>query len=160
MTPFARIKPTLASTMAFRNNLMAAPCQYFEGLFGCRVTNLPEKLDAVERCVHFMNSIASYQNDKYVVQVTGQPPFIHLIIHRHDWEACDDWRDFQQIKNEIVGPEYEAMELFPAESRLVDTSNTYHLWVHGDPAYRFPLGLHQRLVASQPIGIEKQRAFA
>jgi len=52
------------------------------------------------------------------------------------------------------------VELFPAESRLVDTSNTYHLWVHHDPTYRFPVGLHHRLVASEAIGLAKQRAFA
>jgi hypothetical protein len=146
--------------MTLRNNLLSAPYEYFQTLFGYTVTTLEEKLLAIERCVQFIQSVTAFQNDKYAVMLTGDAPFVHLIIHRHDWEACDDWREFQQIKNEIVGPEYEAMELFPAESRLVDTSNTYHLWVHGDPTYRFPLGLHQRLVASEPMGHEKQRAFA
>jgi len=40
-----------------------------------------------------------------------------------------DWRHFQQIKNEICGPEREGFEVYPAESRLVDTSNKWHLWV-------------------------------
>jgi hypothetical protein len=146
--------------MVYRNNLMAAPSEYFEGLYGRRVETLHEKLLVIEQCVQRVNSAARYQNDIYDVTAIGDHPFVHLIIHRHDWEACDDWRQFQQIKNEIVGPEYEAVELFPAESRLIDTSNAYHLWVHCDPVYRFPMGLHRRLVSSEPIGLEKQRAFA
>jgi hypothetical protein len=160
MTPFIKIQPNLANTMAYRNNLLAAPLEYFKGLFGRRVRTLQEKLLAIEQCVQCMDSATRYQNDTYVVLAIGAHPFIHLIIHRHDWESSDDWREFQQIKNAIVGPEYEAMELFPAESRLVDTSNTYHLWVHCDPAYRFPVGLPHRLVSSESIGLEKQRAFA
>jgi hypothetical protein len=34
-----------------------------------------------------------------------------------------DWRDLQRIKNQLVGPECEAVELYPAESRKVDTAN-------------------------------------
>ena len=44
-------------------------------------------------------------------------------------DAIHDWRDMQRIKNEICGEEREAVELFPAESRLVDTSNQFHLFV-------------------------------
>jgi len=44
-------------------------------------------------------------------------------------EARHDWREMQRIKNEIMGDEREAVELFPAESRLVDTSNQFHLFV-------------------------------
>lgn len=53
----------------------------------------------------------------------------HLSVGSHDGRARHDWRDLQRIKNELVGPEYEAVELYPAESRLVDESNRYHLWV-------------------------------
>jgi hypothetical protein len=160
MTPFIRVLPDLANTMAYRNNLMSIPCEHFKGLFNGHVENLHQKALAVEQCVQRVNAAPRFRNDTYEVLAIGDHPFFHLIINRHDWEACDDWRDFQQIKNEIVGPEYEAVELFPAESRLVDTSNTYHLWVHHDPSYRFPLGLHHRLVVSNPVGREKQRAFA
>jgi hypothetical protein len=59
-----------------------------------------------------------------------------------------DWRDLQRIKNELVGPECEAVELYPAESRLVDTANQYHLWADADPTYRFGLGFNMRLTSS------------
>src|SRR5665213_1541798 len=99
MTPFIRIQPTLATTMAYRNNLLAAPYEYFKGLFGYPVRNMQEKLLAIEQCVQRVNSSTGYQNDTYHVLAVGDPPFIHLIIHRHDWGACNDWRDFQRIKN-------------------------------------------------------------
>jgi len=57
---------------------------------------------------------------------------------------------FQQIKNEIIGPEYEATELYPAESRLVDSSEEYHLWVRTSPYHRFPVGFGRRFVLSDP----------
>ena len=139
---------------------MAAPSEYFNGLFGGRAPTMQEKLLAIERCVQAMASVARFQNDTYDVMAFEDPHFVHLVIHRHDWEARSDWREFQQIKNQIVGPECEAVDLFPAESRLVDTSNAYHLWVHRDPTYRFPMGPHHRQTASAPVGIEKERSVA
>jgi hypothetical protein len=53
----------------------------------------------------------------------------HLSIRRQDRAPCRDWRHFQQIKNQLCGPEREALELYPAESRVVDTANQFHLWV-------------------------------
>ena len=52
-----------------------------------------------------------------------------ITIRRKDGGIVKDWRDFQQIKNEIAGEEREAVELYPAESRKVDTTNKWHLWV-------------------------------
>ena len=40
-----------------------------------------------------------------------------------------DWQIFQAIKNEVVGPEFEAIELYPAHSRLMDAANKYHLYI-------------------------------
>jgi hypothetical protein len=34
-----------------------------------------------------------------------------------------NWRHLQQIKNDICGEESEALELYPAMSRIVDTVN-------------------------------------
>ena len=70
----------------------------------------------------------------------GWPDMIWLSIKRHDREAFHDWRIFQRIKNELVGVENEAVEIYPAESRKVDTANQYHLWVIKEPGIRFPFG--------------------
>jgi hypothetical protein len=70
-------------------------------------------------------------NDLYQVQVGPAPePFEYQInIRRRDGGMFKDWRHFQQIKNETVGPEREAVEVYPAESRKVDSCNKWHLWV-------------------------------
>ena len=39
----------------------------------------------------------------------------YLSIKRKDKKAVHDWRHFQLIKNELVGEEIEAIELYPAE---------------------------------------------
>ncbi len=54
----------------------------------------------------------------------------YLTIKRMpDKSAIHDWRHFQMIKNDICGFEREGFELYPAESRLVDEANQYHLFV-------------------------------
>jgi hypothetical protein len=54
---------------------------------------------------------------------------LHLNIRRQDGGIDFPWYDLQRIKNEIVGPEYVAIEIFPAESELVDQANARHLFV-------------------------------
>jgi hypothetical protein len=91
-------------------------------------------------------------NDVYRVRVDRRGldgpgwPLIHLSIKRVDREPIHDWRDLQRIKNELVGPEHEAVELYPAESRLVDSANQYHLWVMADNVARWPFGFNERFV--------------
>jgi len=63
------------------------------------------------------------------VPVGPDGSMLHINIRRRDGGMFKDWRHFQQIKNEVAGPEREAFEMYPAESRLVDTSNKWHLWV-------------------------------
>jgi len=72
-------------------------------------------------------------------------PVTWLSIRRHDKLPIHDWRDMQRIKNELLGPEIEAIEVYPAESRLVDTANQFHLWAlpEGIPV---PVGWTRRQV--------------
>jgi hypothetical protein len=56
-------------------------------------------------------------------------PLWHLSIRRRDEKTLHDWRVFQGIKNKVVGEEFEAIELYPADSRIMDTANVYHLWI-------------------------------
>jgi hypothetical protein len=90
-----------------------------------------------------------WANDRYTV--IAEPiggGWMHLSIRRNDRGPARDWRDLQHIKNDICGPEAEGVELFPAESRLVDLANQLHLWVlvTGE---RLPIGFHDgRVVAT------------
>ena len=91
-----------------------------------------------------------YTNGTYSVFVRddigrdGQT-YTHLSIKRDDREVIDDFRVFQAIKNALVGPEREAVQVYPAESQLVDLANQYHLWVMPE-GYVRPFGFFERLV--------------
>lgn len=72
-----------------------------------------------------------FKNDTYQVMCRllpddehGMPcKVVHLSIKRVDREVIHDWRDLQAIKNELVGEQFDAVELYPAEDRLVDSAN-------------------------------------
>lgn len=111
-----------------------------------------------------------YMNDLYQVNVeVVRTPFgeengdmFWLSIKRRDRAPVHDWRELQQIKNMVVGDEHEGFEVYPAESRLVDTANQYHRWVFADPAVRLPVGYRHREVvdcgAAAAVGA-RQRGF-
>jgi hypothetical protein len=85
-------------------------------------------------------------NELYQVQKRyHKDGLVHLNIRRRDGApVIRDWRHFQLIKNQLIGEECEAVELYPAESRKVDTSNKYHIYGITDPAFRFPFGWEER----------------
>jgi hypothetical protein len=67
--------------------------------------------------------------DKHAEHGFGDDAVVwHLSIKRLDKEPIMDWRDLQAIKSQLCGAEAEALQLFPAESRVVDTANQYHLF--------------------------------
>jgi hypothetical protein len=150
MTPFERIPPDARENQLFRETLLAQPPEFFRAYFGY-LPDMMQKLFLVEKLIHRLGAPVVYANDIYRVQIRNVPPLVQLDICRHDGEPCTTWRHFQQIKNELIGPECEGVELFPAESRLVDTSNQYHLWVCPNANYRFPFGYGNRLVLEAPV---------
>ena len=100
----------------------------------------------VEKAIKDECSKPMYRNNRYFVimgvsQVNeNAPEMVHLKIRRIDRKVIRNWQDFQRIKNELVGPEHEAVELYPAESRLMNSLNQYHLWVLPNAETRFPIG--------------------
>lgn len=84
--------------------------------------------------------------DKSVMAFNDTMRVWHLSIKRLDKEPIHDWRDLQAIKNMLVGEEYEAIELYPSEKRVVDSANQYHLWafiqhIHDENKVpQFPIG--------------------
>jgi hypothetical protein len=114
--------------------------------------------------------VGVFRNSRYQVEMNEMAsdfgPITWLAIVRLDREAIHDWRDLQRIKNELMGDEREACEIFPAESRLVDTSNNYHLFVLPE-GQCFPFGYMTRDVSDgTALGVSlngsnrnKQRPF-
>lgn len=106
-----------------------------------RLCNMTRE-QALEQMAMEVKRVEVWKNDTYQVAVDRmESGVVHINIRRVDGgPIMRDWRHFQQIKNEIVGDECEAIELYPAESRKVDTSNKYHLFAVADPKFRFPFG--------------------
>lgn len=112
----------------------------------------------------FHASIGTYsewENDRYhgTVRIIDEGPLaggIVIGITANDQTALHDWRDFQNIKNDLAGREWEAVELYPAESRLRDPSNRFYLWCTEN---KFGFGNDTRLVCSPDDAPATQRPF-
>ncbi len=78
-------------------------------------------------------------------------------ISAKDGTPRHDWREFQKIKNDLVGTNWEAIELYPDEQRLLDPSNYYMLWC----APKIPIGKYNgREIHNEQTCIAPQRPFA
>ena len=80
-----------------------------------------------------------YVNDIYQVIMNEEENSIWLSIKNHDRTTDIPWQHKQWIKNDLCGEEAEAVELFPAQSRIWNTANQYHLFVMKDNV-RIPIG--------------------
>lgn len=80
--------------------------------------------------------VACHLTPVYAVQVfhceTEWGVVEHLAIRRHDGKADIPWTDKQRIKDDLLGAERVAIEVYPARSELMDSANMYHLWVLPD----------------------------
>jgi hypothetical protein len=127
----------------------AVPLPPNEALIKATMEHLGSDRETALRSIELEDHDEVWLNDLYQVVKHPAGTLIHLNIRRVDGYPGRDWRHFQQIKNELCGPECEAVELYPAESRLVDQGNKYHLWVITDPTFRFPFGWQERSVDYQ-----------
>jgi hypothetical protein len=163
MTPFVRAEIPKEQVDAVRKELIAKPASFWQPL-GWLQPTCPMELDMlIELGLQASLGHEVWMNDTYQVIVrymdTDQGKMTHLSIKRLDKAPCRNWREFQRIKNELVGEEIEAVEIYPAESRLVDTANQYHLWCL--PAgYGLGFGFDQRFVTDEEtVGNSKQEPF-
>lgn len=100
---------------------------------------------------------AERQVDRVMQRRKGSTRCVMIQVSRRDGGAVVDWRDLQQIKNLVCGAEWEAVEIFPAESRLKDPSNARYLWCTSLP---LPFGLPGgRNVVAARHAIAPQRPF-
>jgi hypothetical protein len=105
-------------------------------------------------------------NDYYQVLVTffdceamGVKGMRWLSIKRIDRKPIHDWRELQLIKNELCGKDFEAVELYPSETRVNDTANQYHLFVL-PKGMVWPFGYFEREVSELSSQGSVQRPFA
>lgn len=89
----------------------------------------------------------SWENEWYECRVTFLPRshgmlFGHEVarlgIANADQSARRDWREFMAIKRDVLGPDWEAIELYPHDGRVIDPSNYFILYaIRGE----FPFGI-------------------
>lgn len=84
-----------------------------------------------------------------------------LSVKRNNKRAVSDWRHLQQIKNELAGRDVEAIQLFPAQDRVVDTANQVWLFCF-PPGVRLPVGFPEGAIGGPDEAVTvgaSQRAF-
>ena len=75
-----------------------------------------------------MSKTRSRRGD-FQAQVLGDAPHRHLRVWRHDRsDTLICWDDLQAIKNEMLGEDVAAIEVFPREAAVVNEANMRHLW--------------------------------
>lgn len=71
-------------------------------------------------------------NNRYSVQrsvfVCDWGEVDHLWIRRHDGDAPRSWPDLQRIKDDLLGANRVAVEVFPAAAEVIDQAPMAHLW--------------------------------
>ena len=107
---------------------------------GLKPQTLRRLWDKQQHDVLYLSELYQVAIDKHVSHGFAGCLVWHLSIKRRDRQPIMDWRDLQAIKSQLCGAEREAVQLFPAESRVVDTSNQYHLWVFMKGMPMVPLG--------------------
>jgi hypothetical protein len=150
LKPFQRTKLDLPPVKEFIKQSMAE--------FGCSRAEAKRQYNRLKDDEVFIN-------DKYQVNIDRNPPnkihdhLVHLSIKRRDKEVIHDWRELQQIKTMLCGADCEGLELYPRESRVVDSANQFHLWVL-PPGLTIPVGYFTGTgrVGTSPEG-GKQRPF-
>ena len=80
--------------------------------------------------------------------------WIHIVVGRKDKTVNIPFHHRQHIKNQVLGVECEAVEVFPAHSQMLDIGDMFHLWGCPDPDYRLPHGF------GNPRSVHPNRDFA
>jgi hypothetical protein len=72
---------------------------------------------------------------------TPRGQVLHLKVRRRDGRDGISWDTLQAAKNDFVGRDALAVEIYPPEDCLVNEANIRHLWVI--PEDWLPIGLHR-----------------
>ena len=100
-----------------------------------------------DKVLDSQESDETWGNDRYTVSIHfldgKRDGFVEMGIHNHNRTPHVGWRHMQQIKNEVMGADREAVQIFPSEDRLVDTANEFWLYVY--PTGKAPMRRGKKL---------------
>jgi len=118
----------------------------FQDRYKQRAKDIEDKEIPCECWTNNLYEVFVYKRDK--VPNATPHDITWLSIKRIDRAPIQNWRHLQQIKNDICGKQYTALEIYPSETNLIDMANQYHLWVFTDgyvPSFGF---IGQRMVGT------------
>jgi hypothetical protein len=154
VSPLYRTSVTPESLEITRRDFMAKDNDWWLANAGIQFLDDDSKLAYINATINRENKEV-WANETYCVHKDDCGEMVHLSIKRHDRQPVSDWRDKQEIKNQLVGPECEGLELYPAESRVVDTANQFHLWCF--KTMKLEIGFQFGLKSNENIGLSQQR---
>ena len=74
---------------------------------------------------------AAFRNQVFSVLFRPTPNGeVHLAISSLSGDR-PTWHEMQRIKNDILGEDATAVEVYPPQSEVVDEADMFHLWSHG-----------------------------
>ena len=97
----------------------------FEKVYPHKADGTPVELEEGEQ--YWRNSFYTVMV-KYLDLAEGESGGIRLDIRHNQNKPIREWKHLQRIKNELIGEEREAMEIFPPQSMVTDMSNMHHLF--------------------------------
>jgi hypothetical protein len=130
---FERIPGWEGDAMVLRETLLQQGPEYCASLHGGRIPNGADWLQWVEMAIAKMTTPFQFSNGEWMVRIFSDPGF----------RVVNFWRISRGTKRRIGELEYisdvfasgVSYELYPAESRLVNSGNEYHLWAAVEPEW-------------------------
>lgn len=107
----------------------------------------------------YLNSRYQVHVQRHPSHIQAGPDLVHLSFKRRDQGILVPYEDKLRIKDELVGPECEGVELLPAYSREVDMANQFHCWVIDSGIFRFPLGTRFRFLPVPSSSLDGANVF-
>ncbi len=123
----------------------------------------PKMMPLLKECGFYfgMMNDETWVNSRYQVGKRNHSDQLTVLsIKRQDRLPIHDWRELQRIKNELCGPEWMGVEVYPPESELIDTANQFWMWCFAPGAMEWPFMFHgQRCVSEDETGGVRQRRW-
>jgi hypothetical protein len=71
---------------------------------------------------------AKFETQILETAVPGLGTIRHLKVWRYNGKDKITWDQLQAVKNECLGPDVVAIEIYPRQDDLVNSTNMRHLW--------------------------------
>lgn len=87
--------------------------------------------------------IEVWRSRDFLVQVFSEKDGVERLtvcrtnVSGNDWVADISWDDLQRLKSECGRGDRDAVEIYPADTDVVNVANMRHLWLAGDISFKW-----------------------